>query len=73
MIASKEKLEDMKWLEELLGMYARAVEKQHPLLHELEVEIAKTKEKIATHDYAEREQLRVLHFKEKGPHKCEIF
>ncbi len=56
MLIEKEKLEGMKWLEELLAMYRRNL--KHPDLKEIAQEIKKVRERIATHDYAPREARR---------------
>lgn len=68
----KELQEDVEWLEELLAIKVR-VGRNHPSFSELEEEIAKTRKKIATHDYNEREEWKATHFQEKGPHDCAIF
>lgn len=53
---AKEKLEDMKWLEELLALYPHRL--GHPLLHELAAEIKAVRTKITTYDYGPREARR---------------
>lgn len=64
MLMAKEKLEDMEWLAELLGMYQRNL--HHPDLHELATEIKRVRHKIATHDYTPLEDRRQASIKRLG-------
>lgn len=64
MLAAKEKLEDMQWLEELLALYP--IRLGHPLLHELADEIKRVRTKIATYDYAPLEARRQASIKRLG-------
>lgn len=68
----KELQEDIEWLEELYTIRTK-VGSTHPHYAELEEEIKKTRDRMATHDYGEREARRVAHFKEKGQHDCWIY
>lgn len=64
MLIAKEKLEDMKWLVELLEMYPRYI--GHPKLGEIAAEIKFIRNKIATHDYAPLEARRQASIKRLG-------
>lgn len=64
MFIAKEKLEDMKWLVELLELYPQKL--GHPQLGELAAEIKAVRHKIATHDYAPLEARRQVSMRRLG-------
>lgn len=66
MIIAKEKLEDMKWLEELLELYPKRI--GHTKLGEIAREIKAIRHKIATYDYAPLEARRQASIKRLGKH-----
>ncbi len=78
MLASKEKLEDLRWREELLGFvkgmvwrYNETGDKQYlDLAKEAGEESKKIQLKLQTHDYTPKEVARQQHFKDVGPHDC---
>jgi hypothetical protein len=81
MLASKEKLEDLRWRDELLSLLAVAVKnygltgEQHwkDLAKETGEESQKINNKLKTYDYAPKQVARQQHFKDVGPHDCPRF
>ncbi|MFA5937487.1 MAG: hypothetical protein WC822_06455 [Candidatus Paceibacterota bacterium] len=78
MLASKEKLEDLRWREELLGFvkgmmwrYNETGDKKYiDLAKEAGEESKKIQHRLQTHDYAPKQLARQQHFNEVGPHDC---